>query len=492
MRVILLVVTSLLLFSLPGTGQNYQTVYPQEEKCFINKDDNFLCLRIDSVLDGATTILYPSRINLNTFDECYSPVAGSWIAKAIEINDNGENVFINYAGDAVMINTLASLDEEWVVYEVPGNMQIRATLVAHELMDFMELTDSVKTIAFQAYDSEGEPLEMDVNEMTVKVSKHYGWVQALSFYFFPDFQALWYGPNMGLDELYLAGLSEPQVGVQNLMWFDVYDFQPGDVMHVIEENGYWVGQEDGYFQTTETRSVFEYIDRIDHVDSIEYCYVLNQCILQLWTDSISVSSDTLNVIINPNPFFDQLPYTAVPYNDDSEVPEYYTYFEMNMGEFYQKLDHSFVFEQLDSSCWQMMTGWSLPSVKYYYEALGGPFYPREAAFGQLVRRELAYYEKDGISWGTPLDVTDVEDYTVEAFLSIFPNPAQDFFTVSIAKSFHDKLSLRLMDVNNRSVHYQKVQSGNNIINVSHLKAGIYFCIIINERGVVYSRKLIIQ
>ncbi len=491
MRKQIFTLVSLMFFTLLAAGQNYQTVYPDKENCFLMENNNVICLRIDSVSEGTTTILHPSRVSLNTGDECFSPFAGSWIGKEIEIKDNGENVFINHADEPVIINTQATLGNEWVAYEVPGQLQIKATVVAHDMMDFLELSDSVKTFAFQAYNAGGEPVEMDVNEMQVQISKHYGWVQPLSFYFFPAHQQ-WY-PEINLQELSLAGLSEPQMGIKNLTWFEVFDFQPGDVLHVLEEDGEWEGEADGYFQITETRVIYEYLSRSDYDgDSIEYSYARSRRIHLLWMDSIAVMHDTLTLSITPNPGFDQLPLTAVPHSEFGEELDHYFYYELHMGEFYQKADVFNVIEHFSNTCWHILPSWRLPPVNYYYQGLGGPYYPQVSMWAGLVSRELVYYEKDGETWGTPLDVSSVEKYTKPNLVKIFPNPVRESFTVTIDPSLSGEFLLSLVDVNSRSVLQQKVPSGATSINVAHLPPGIYFCIVSGKPGIIQSHKLLVR
>ncbi|TVQ18061.1 MAG: T9SS C-terminal target domain-containing protein [Bacteroidetes bacterium] len=491
MRSHVLTFASLMFFSLLATGQNYQAVYPDKENCFLMGNDNVICLRIDSLSEATTTILHPSRISLNTGDYCSSPFEGSWIGKEIEIRENGENVFINHADTPVTINTQAIEGEEWVAYEVPGEMEIRATVVAHDLMDFLELTDSVKTIAFQAYDAGGDPLDMEVNEMQVQLSKHHGWVQSLNFYFFPAHQQ-WY-PDMKLRQLSLAGLSEPQTGITNLSWFEVFDFQPGDVLHVLQENGTWIGEYDGEFHTTETRNIFEYLDRMDFDgDSIMYSYVRTRRIHYQWMDSVAITLDTLSQTIRPYADFDKLPLEPGSGNEDTHDAEMYSFFHLIKDEFLVKTNCYNLYYRGEDDCWHALMVDVVPSTNSFYEGLGGPYYPQEAMFGSLVRRELVYYQKDGQTWGTPLDVSSVESFVKPDMVKIYPNPVREAFTLDIDPSLSGEFSLRLVDVNSRNVHQQKVSSGATTINVSHLPPGIYFCIVAGKQGVIHSHKLLVR
>ena len=497
MRTLTLTLTSLILFSLFAIGQNYQTVYPDQENCFFNDNDNIICLRIDSLSEGDVTVLHPSRVNLYKSDyngdDCFSPFVGSWIGKEIEIRDYGENVFINHADEPVTINTSAVLGNEWVAYEVPGELQIKAKVVAHNVMNFLELTDSVKTIAFQAFDAVGDSLEMDVNGMQVQISKHHGWVQPLNFYYFPDFYFHWF--DMRLQELLIAGLSEPQMGVKNLTWFEVYDFQPGDVLHMRRKSGSWVGEVDGYYNITETRSVFKYLERIDYEDSIQYTYSLIERVEMQWLDSIAVIKDTLTQVITPNPSFNKLPFEPAfdfLFKNNPEVYMYYAMWKDEDGHF-AKGTYNYWFDMYADDCW--IAGHfdkSTTGSRYFMKGLGGPYHALYDMFGSLFVQELVYYQKDGVTWGTPLDVSSVKKYTKPNLVKIYPNPVRDFFTINIDPFLSGELSLQLVDVNSRSVHQQRVSSGATNVNVAHLTPGIYFCIVTGKQGVIHAHKLLIR
>lgn len=485
----------LMLFSLLTMGQNYQTVYPNQENCFLTKNGNITCLRIDSLSEESNTVLlHPSRANLSIGDNCFSPFAGSWIGKEIEIRNNGENVFINHADEQVIINTHAGLGYEWVAYEVAGEMEIRATVIAHNTMNFLGLTDSVKTIAFQAYEAGGQPLDFEVNTMQVKISKHHGWIQPLNFNYFPDFYFYYYMLEENLQELSIAGLSEPQKGIKNFTWLDVYDFQPGDVLHVFREDGDWEGMEDGFFNITETRSIFKYLERTDYEDSIQYTYSRVQRIEKQWLDSIAIYTDTLTKVITPNPSFDNLPFEPafdLPLKDKTEAYMYYRMWK-NDDEHLVKSNSNYWFEKHMEGCWFPVHFDGIPNSEYYMKGLGGPYHPFSDMFGHSLIQKLVYYEKDGTTWGSPLDVTSVESIAQPDLVKIYPNPARESFTVDIDPYLSGDFSIRLMDVKGRSVLEQKVSSGNTTVNVTQLTPGIYFCIVTGRQGIVYTHKLLIR
>lgn len=486
-RQLLLAFCSLLMV-LVVKGQNYQTVNPDVISSFLNENNYVSFIRIDSTGYENSLILYPFSVNQMLFDNCFSPRAGSWIGSEIIIDDNGYNIFLNHQQDSVKINTLAVEGESWIAYGHPGQLHIVASVIEHGIEEFLGLTDSVKVIAFQTYNSDGEPAELEVNDMQVKISKNYGFVKTLSFYYFPEMNSL-YGL---LTELTLAGLSEPETGVQNFTWFDVHDFQPGDVLHVLRNDGTWIGEEDGYFQITETRKAIQYLERFDYSDSIRYVYTITQRIHKQWLDSIAVYTDTLSKIIAPYPEFDKLPEEPIyDYFSNGDLSSYY-YHRMKAGEHLEKVFFNYWFEYHENDCWFMMHYDGIPHTIYYMNGLGGPYYPYQALFGSLLHQELVYYEKNGESWGTPLDVTSIENVLLPDQVRVFPNPVKDILNVSISRNDPAGFTIRLFDMNSRLVKSKELQSGDNVLNISHLTPGLYFLIISNRQGIQEARKILVQ
>ena len=155
--------------------------------------------------------------------------------------------------------------------------------------------------------------------MNLQISKNYGFIKTFNFYLFPDI-TVDYPPDQ-FEELDLAGLSNPKTGVQNLTWFDVNDFRPGDELHILDESSTWFGNVSGY--TTTNKAVYKYLDRTDYEDSIVYHYSRRQSIYTLWSDSSSFKfyNDTLKEVIKPDTLFDKLPGAAIV--SDFEMYSYY-------------------------------------------------------------------------------------------------------------------------------------------------------------------------
>ncbi|TVQ88083.1 MAG: T9SS C-terminal target domain-containing protein [Bacteroidetes bacterium] len=486
-RHLLLTICSLLLV-LVVKGQNYQTVNPEVISSFVDENNHLSFIRIDSTGYENSLILYPFSVNQFLFDNCFSPRAGSWIGSEIIIKDNGYNIFLNHQQDSVKINTLAMEGDSWIAYGKPGQMHIVASIIEHDVAEFLGLTDSVKVIGFQVNDSDGAPLESEINEMQVKISKNHGFIQTLNFYRFPEPNSFYDTPT----ELIVAGLSEPETGVQNFTWYDAHDFQPGDVLHVLRKDGTWIGEEDGYFQITETRKVYEYLERSDHNDSIVLTYFLTKLVMKPWLDSVAFYTDTLQEVIKPNPGFDKLP------GEPDFQPDYYgnetiySFSNMITGEHLNKTFENKWYEELDIGCWVEMHYDGIPQSWHYIKGLGGPYYPYQALFGSMLKKEPVYYEKNGETWGTPLDMTNVHDISIPEYVKVYPNPVREILTVNIDHSGYEGFTLRLIDSTGRLVKSKDLEPGENSLKVSHIIPGLYFLTISNSRGILEARKILVQ
>ena len=468
--------------------QNYQLVHPEKVSAFLSQDDLIYFLAIDSISSTDNRILYPNRINTQVEEWCYSPFQASWIGRSIIAGDDGIYYFLNKSNDSIAIYSQALPGEEWVALELDGYIY-KANVISLDYGEFLGIEDSIKTIGFQVYDLELNPLESYLNDLQIKISKSHGLIQTLNFFIFPHYYfGIWYESQV--QELALAGLSSPEVGVQNLTWKDVHDHQPGDILHVLRKNGIWEGEVDGYFKTTETRKTMEFLERTDYNDSIVYSYLLNKRVHLQWLDSLAFYTDTVKMVVEPDPDFDKYPMEPIFYYSQGD-PLTFTYNWMKTGEEHlMKWEMSIEFEKITENCWEPVMFDGFP--RQYWEGLGGPYYPEIGLFGYLYQRELVYYKKGDVTWGTPLDMTSIEAETLADRIRVYPNPAKDILKVRLENPHQHGAQLRITDLNGRLMHTETLQSGINSIRISHLSPGLYFCVITCRQGRTIVQKIVVK
>jgi hypothetical protein len=405
----------------------------------------------------------------------------------VTIKDNGLNEFINKMGDTISIKTNANLGDKWIAFALQDSLTIEATVLSHDTLTFIGVTDSVKTIGFQAYNNSMNQLDLEINDMQLQISKLYGFVKTFNFYLFPYFQVDY--PTERFEEYNLIGLSNPKVGINNLTWFEVNDFQVGDELHVLHESSCWYG--DGYGSATTNKAIYKYLERTDYSDSIVYRYSRRQSISTTWTDSSDFKyyEDTLTQTIKPDSLFDMLP--GEPIVTDFETYNYYMTNESPVSKTNPKSYETFEFS--GDTCWQMIIAdGCLPDNKYV-KGLGGPYYSCTNAFCLGgAERKLVYYKKSGVSWGSPLIVTGISDNTLANNITIYPNPDKNFFNVTFSNCIYQDSYISIYDIQGKLQKTKSLESKNSLINISDLNSGIYIIKIADSDKILKMDRLIIE
>jgi hypothetical protein len=457
-------------------AQNYQTVNSGRIAYF--SFNSFSALKIDStkVLNG-DSVFYPSR-SFGGFDyRCFSAQAPSWSGSKIIVRPDGTNIYFNENNDSIAIETQAGLNESWIAFQRADSITIRAEVVECLYDTVLGMADSVKTIQFQVLDSVGQPVDDPVNQMQLQISKHFGWKKALCFNLFPNLDGYSYKPSQYFQTGLLVGLTNPRVGRQNLTWFDVYDFQPGDVLHVYEAHYGCCGVSPckHYYN----RFIYIYLNRNEFPDSIVYRVDrVSQRMVTQYPDTVSTlfEHDTIWERITPNRQFDVIPGELVPIEGQSHIR---LTRQFNKGGLEYK-DLAGYFAVADNaSCWRMLHFDGGGSYDYI-QGLGGGYYEYdEICEGSL--RELQYYKKGNKEWGTPFHFTGVETVQASANLRVYPNPVSEILYIETFGRANP-VAFELFSVNGSRVLKHDFQGENPQIDVRALNPGLYFYSIQLETG----------
>ena len=330
------------------------------------------------------------------------------------------------------------------------------------------LEDSVKTIRFQALDSAANPIDDPVNQMQLSLSQRYGWTKALNFNLFPNLEVEYF-PYQYFQTCELIGLSNPKVGRQNLTWFDVYDFEPGDVLHVYETNFDCCGISP--CTMNHRRIIYTYLDRADYPDSIVY-HVNREMhgMITQYPDTVStqVFHDTLREVIKPYPEFDILSGEPVPFGDGSHINLVYQYMDLGIEckDFFGSLN-----KYDNDSCWAMLiTNGGVSSG--FLKGLGGGYYDYNEICSRSLR-ELQYYKKGNHEWGTPFNFTGVETLRTSNEMKVYPNPASETVYIE-TNGAAAPVTFELYSADGSKVIKEDLPGGNQQIDVSRLNSGLYF------------------
>jgi hypothetical protein len=347
------------------------------------------------------------------------------------------------------------------------------------------LADTVKTIKFQMLDSVGNTVDNPVNQMKLLLSQHYGWKSALSFNLFPNLEAEYF-PLQYFQTSNLIGLSNPKAGMQNLTNFDVYDFQPGDVLHVYETS--FNCCDVSPCKMHHQRTIYSYLDRADYPDSIVYHVdreIHNTITQYPDTVSIEVLRDTIREVIEHQVEFDNLSGNLTFSEGQFEMFVIDQYFYdgwecKSFGKTFYKNDND--------SCWEiiMLGGGDFP---VWLKGLGGFYYDYNGICSRRLR-ELQYYKKGDNEWGKPFDFTDVETLSTNNDIKVYPNPASE--AVFIEANGYGTVTVELYSIGGNLVLSEDLMAGTQKIDVSQLNPGLYFYnIVAKNKPVVASGKVTI-
>ncbi len=451
-------------------SQNYQTVNSGRTSLFSGVGTK--AIRIDSVHVSGDSTLYPFATIQQHDIECFSVDQASLIGPKIIIRNNGQNLFINRNNDTITINTGAEVNESWVAFQPAQGHKIIAMVTSKEKLTFLGLDDSVKTIGFQAYDGNNQPVNHSINEKTIQLSKEYGFKQVMNFYLFPDLES----PELDetLISMELIGMTNPQVGLQNFTWLDVFDFQSEDEIHIIETST----EEEIFSNISRSQTkmlIFKYLTRNDTLNGLNYAYSLEQGIHNTFngTTTYQYMFDTINTSVFPNPHFDKLSGEPVfaewvfvynQYGNEKVEPDMNNMFTYDLG--YPCLGRIIADGCLHSSS--------------YNKGLGGPYYSCSNLPGQSMDRTLVYYKKGNTTWGMPLTIVSIENDAEKSEIEVYPNPASDLLYI---KNVTPDSNFEIWDITGKTVA-RGMFSHANTISVQNLTKGVYFLIVTGRNGEV--------
>jgi hypothetical protein len=487
MKTIKLSLISVLISFTSVFGQNYQTISSNRIVYFDNEYNNIKCIRIDSIKHEVDSVFFPFAVIQQLDYDCFSPFIASWIGKSVTIKENRINEFTNKKGDTISIKTNSNIGDKWIAFKIQDSLIIEATIINHDTMTFLGISDSVKTIGFQAYDKNMNQLDFGINDMQLQISKSHGFVTIFNFYLFPNFQVDY--PSERFEEYNLIGLSNPKIGVGNLTWFEVNDFQVGDELHVLDESSCWYG--DGYGSATTNKAIYKYLERTNYSDSIVYRYSRKQSIYTTWTDSSDFKyyDDTITATIKPDSLFDKLP--GEPIINEYETYNFYMTNESPLSKTNPKGYESYGFD--GDSCWWMIIADGCLTDDKYIQGLGGPYYSCTYAFCLGgAERKLVYYKKGEVSWGNPITITGISGVSEAKDIMIFPNPAINQINITISNSNYQALQIFIYDIQGKLQKTISLKSSNSMINISDLNSGIYILKIADSEKVLKMDRLIIK
>ncbi|PLX09875.1 MAG: hypothetical protein C0596_00920 [Marinilabiliales bacterium] len=361
-------------------------------------------------------------------EDCVDILSPSWHGDRVIIKDNGDNLFFNKNNDTITIKTSALLDEDWQAYVLEDSLIVYAAVYNVDTLTFLGINDSVKYLSFNVFDENMIDIEHPLESKQLILSKNYGLVETVSFYHFPYSNTIsdYHTYDIAFDQMVIIGMNKPDLGVTNLTKREVFDFQPGDELHITYENSFCT-----YSNIQDI--IYIYLERNDSGDSIYYDVkrTMFQQIFNGEDYNTYFIDDTIQEIIAIDTSFNKLPDQAV---SDGSIA--YTNFMVNAARPLKSYNLQYAGLIVgESDCWELIFWDGCESTGDYFKGLGGPYY--QCTYGtEVKKRRLQYYNIGDDEWGNPIIFTKLENGDASSNINIFPNPVKDdIISIFINNSF---------------------------------------------------------
>ncbi len=471
-RLLLFILLSSLAFN--ASAQNYQLIKSNEQRIYGSSSSN-IGLEVREVdFDGDSIFwLAPHWTKAAQVSACVYADTSSSLGRYVRISENGITTFHTLANETITLLTHANPgDDPWLAYTAPDeSWYLKAFVSAKVLENVLGTPDSVKTFNFQAFNADDTPINQWITNHHIRIGKQMGLIKAPHIGIFPEWTST-YGAYSFNQLLGIEGV----VGLQNLKWFEVYDFQVDDEIHV-EISTFNFGE--GYVE----HILSKYLSRLDFQDSTVYEVEVTRWYYQGDFQNINLQYQGTEIethTIRSNPDFDALPATPAIVNDNEFGWEstYGGYYQLGSFEDfpskykYGGADMYWPYYDGTPGCFDEVIDWWLcysEAHTHYVQGLGGPYRNCDNIVGGS-HTKLMYFNKSGVEWGSPLSTTASERLSANA-LKAYPNPATQSFRINLSEE-HYPLQLEMYDLSGRLVATATLTASSQEVPVQGLAKGL--------------------
>ena len=258
----------LLLLVLPflGIAQNDDWhPLPSNQVSYYSFGGRYAPIRIDSIISSDAGDAYynirTTEVFLQDEDDgtYYHDPMASWLGNSTLIKEDTA-VFKNKHNEELIIPYTRNDDSKWRFYDFQDGKYIEAWFSGKEYYELVEgLFDTVKHLSFQIYNMDGTEFDSPFNDISLMLSKNYGFINFYAWYYFPEEINTY--PHIYKSNLKGIEKGEYKYGFE---WdFDqiVSKYEVGDIIHVK-----WGDFENGH----SSDYIDEYVNKILTNDYVEY------------------------------------------------------------------------------------------------------------------------------------------------------------------------------------------------------------------------------
>ncbi|MFZ9955566.1 MAG: hypothetical protein ACO3E1_05525, partial [Flavobacteriales bacterium] len=223
----------MLLASFFSQAQNYKTFNSARTSIFecidcdvVVSDTLLRSIHIDSVkFVGADSVYFPSK-SITNIGNCISHKKTSWIGESIVVKNNGDEIYTIANNYKLTIKPYAAIHDTWTSLIKNSGNYITAEVMSINLNSFLGVNDSVKVISLKEYNSNN----VFQHVYDLKVSKNHGALELVNLY------ELGQNDYNSIHFFKLKGLSNPNLGLHNLTWKEIHNYEVGDEFHTLSTN----------------------------------------------------------------------------------------------------------------------------------------------------------------------------------------------------------------------------------------------------------------
>ncbi len=462
--------------------------------------------RIDSIAqEGSDTQYFGMRQIREISYICYIPDGASWLGDVVMEKPGGIFQFVLYSSspaDSAHIYTIlsqATLGEAWHFYNIhAAGHYLEATVTQISQSDFIGITDSVKTITLQRKDASGLEVDDPVNGQKILLSKNYGLIRL------PQFDAF----NTNRNFIDLCGKTNPLTGITNLTFTEVFDFQPGDELHVIYDDVHYSG-----FGPHDEGSIIQvFLEKLPESTNEVLKYRVAECKVKSHYSGtgypeITHTEDTTTVIYDISSYFSDFweltfePYESYIWTDmsiylSSNRMGLSPVTQMNMtGIPWKIINANGILCKWEDECWSSAIIDGYIPIYTYLKGLGGPFYYQNGISTNIRHRLLVYYKKGTDTWGTPLSCDSLlqvgfNQNAMNQQATIYPNPTFGEIRISVPDNVQLPGRLEVFDVSGRLHSRFTLNNKETSVELKDLPPGLYIYKLTSVKGNISHGKLI--
>jgi hypothetical protein len=307
--------------------------------------------------------------------------------------------------------------------------------------------------------------------VVIKISKNFGIIQAREFYSFPDIQ---YSHSF-----VISGLTNPNVGIQNLLWHDVWDIKSGTELHYL----YKQSDSSNPMKCNYSKCKFIYTGHYESQDSIHISGVYFQQDSLFNSDSVPPirSQSFVNRVLKRNIDFDQLPGT--PISDGYQNSRYFSIYSqlnnvkgMNSDEGYYFQDSCYVKNYTTVDCFS----WCGCSYGASFQKNLGS-----------TDNSLVYYKKGEVIWGKPLIITALLNPSVQLRAKVNYLSLSKRLQVRINEQ-ELPVNFELYDLTGKLLLSKILYTTDNLFTLQNISEGAFIYKLTSDKRAIQSGKLLLH